>query len=184
MASAGDDLYQYDGQHVGHRVVTSTFQFQHRAEMLLQVHPLRTEQVEHRRRVGRRHGGGQQQGCEQGQLDVGLVPVGNIKDEHTSQQGGEQDAGSRQNNSRSEYRLDVAVFRVHTSGKRMMLNAIIPINCASEALLNCNPNPSLPKSIPTTRKSKRVGIPNRYPVLLIRILEKSGLTQSSKYFLP
>lgn len=64
----------------------------------------------------------------------------------------------------------------------MMLNAIMPMNCASEALLNCNPSPSLPKSIPTTRKSKRVGIPNRYPVLLIRILEKIRIDPIIKMF--
>jgi len=38
--------------------------------------------------------------------------------------------------------------------------------------LNCSPRPSLPKHIPTIRKSRRVGIPNRYPVLLMRMLEK------------
>ena len=45
--------------------------------------------------------------------------------------------------------------------KRMMLNAIIPMNWASDALWNCSPSPSLPNSMPTTRKSSKVGIPNR-----------------------
>ena len=53
---------------------------------------------------------------------------------------------------------------------KIMLKAIIPMNWASFALLNWSPNPSLLKSIPTKRKSKRVGMPNRYPVLLIIIL--------------
>ena len=44
--------------------------------------------------------------------------------------------------------------------KRMMLNAIVPMNCASWALLNCSPRPSLPNSIPTMRNINNVGMPN------------------------
>ena len=44
---------------------------------------------------------------------------------------------------------------------KMMLKATIPINCASLALWNCSPSPSLPKSIPTTRKSSKAGTPKR-----------------------
>ena len=44
---------------------------------------------------------------------------------------------------------------------RMMLSATMPMNCASLALWNCNPNPSLPNSIPTTRKSNNAGTPKR-----------------------
>ena len=44
---------------------------------------------------------------------------------------------------------------------RIMLREIIPMNWASSALLNWMPSPSLPKSMPTKRKSNRVGMPNR-----------------------
>ena len=44
---------------------------------------------------------------------------------------------------------------------RMMLSATMPMNCASLALWNCNPNPSLPNSMPTTRKSNNAGTPKR-----------------------
>lgn len=64
----------------------------------------------------------------------------------------------------------------------MMLSAIIPMNCASEALLNCSPSPSLPKPIPTSRNSKRVGIPNRYPVLLMRMPEKISTDPTIRMF--
>ena len=36
--------------------------------------------------------------------------------------------------------------------------------------------------IPTNRKSNKVGIPNRYPVLLIRILEKISTAPINKIF--
>ena len=44
---------------------------------------------------------------------------------------------------------------------RMMLRAIMPINWASSALSNSRPRPSVPKPMPTSRKSNKVGIPNR-----------------------
>ena len=37
-----DKLYQDNGEHVCHRVVTSTFQLQHGAEVVFQIHLLRT----------------------------------------------------------------------------------------------------------------------------------------------
>lgn len=61
LAAGGEHLDEDDGQHVGHRVVTAAFQFQHGTEVVLEVHLLRAEQVEHRGGVGGRHGGGQQQ---------------------------------------------------------------------------------------------------------------------------
>ena len=45
--------------------------------------------------------------------------------------------------------------------KRMMLKAIMPMNCASCALWNCKPRPSLPKSMPTSKKRSNVGMPKR-----------------------
>ena len=33
-----DKLYQDNGKHVSHRVITSTFQFQHGAEVMFQIH--------------------------------------------------------------------------------------------------------------------------------------------------
>ena len=45
--------------------------------------------------------------------------------------------------------------------KRMMLSAIMPMNCASVALWNWSPSPSLPKSMPTSRKRSSVGMPKR-----------------------
>ena len=52
---------------------------------------------------------------------------------------------------------------------RIMLNAIIPMNCAPVGELNSSPRPSVPNSIPTRRNSNRVGTPKRNPVLLMRI---------------
>ena len=44
---------------------------------------------------------------------------------------------------------------------RMMVSATMPMNCALSMLENCSPNPSLPKSMPTKRKSRRTGTPKR-----------------------
>ena len=49
FAAARNNLYQDNRQHVGHGVVAAAFQLKHRAQVLLQVHPLRPEQAEHRR---------------------------------------------------------------------------------------------------------------------------------------
>ena len=44
---------------------------------------------------------------------------------------------------------------------RIMLNATMPMNCASPALWNCSPSPSLPKNIPTNKNTSNVGTPKR-----------------------
>ena len=56
--------------------------------------------------------------------------------------------------------------------KRMMLSAMVPMYWACVALSNWMPSPSVPNSIPATRNINKVGIPNRYPVLLISMLPK------------
>ena len=56
--------------------------------------------------------------------------------------------------------------------KRMMLKAMVPMYWACVALSNWMPIPSVPNSMPATRNINKVGIPNRYPVLLIRMLPK------------
>ena len=48
------------------------------------------------------------------------------------------------------------------------------MNCASFGLLNCMPMPSLPKSMPVNRNSSNVGMPKRYPVLLIMMLTNTS----------
>ena len=65
---------------------------------------------------------------------------------------------------------------------RIMLRAIIPMNCALCGELNWSPSPSDPKSIPTRRKSKRVGIPNLKPVLLTRMLTNTSTAPSNSMF--
>ena len=45
--------------------------------------------------------------------------------------------------------------------KRMMLRATMPMNWAAFMSWNWMPRPSLPKSMPTNRKSSRVGTPKR-----------------------
>lgn len=67
---------------------------------------------------------------------------------------------------------------------RMMLRAIIPMNCAPEAEENCSPSPSLPNSIPVRRNSNRVGTPKRNPVLLIRIAMNIRTAPSNNIFSP
>ena len=118
FAAAGDNLYQDDGQHIGHRVVTSAFQFQHGTQVFLQVHFLRAQQAEDRGRIGRRHGGGQQQGSHQGQFDVGTVPFGQKEDETTGQQGREQDSYRRKDDTGCQYRFDILILGVHTAGEQ------------------------------------------------------------------
>ena len=53
---------------------------------------------------------------------------------------------------------------------KMTLKDSIPIACASAGLLNSMPNPSVPKIMPVKRNSNKVGMPNLYPVLLMRML--------------
>lgn len=65
---------------------------------------------------------------------------------------------------------------------RIMLRAIIPMNCALCGELNWSPKPSDPKSIPTRRKSRRVGIPNLNPVLLTRMLTNTSTAPSNSMF--
>ena len=65
---------------------------------------------------------------------------------------------------------------------KMMLNATIPMNCASLASWNWSPSPSLPNSIPTTRNSNKVGTPKRYPVFPTTMLTKSKIEPISKVF--
>ncbi len=65
---------------------------------------------------------------------------------------------------------------------KIMLRATMPMNCASLALWNCNPNPSLPNSMPTTRKSNNAGTPKRYPVLPTMMLTKSNMEPISSMF--
>ena len=65
---------------------------------------------------------------------------------------------------------------------RIIPKAIIPINCASSTLLNCKPKPSLPKSIPTTKKIRRAGIPNLYPVLLTVMLTNRSIEKIKRLF--
>ena len=60
--------------------------------------------------------------------------------------------------------------------KRMMLKAIIPMNCAISTLKKwIMPRPLSPKAIPTIRKSSRDGIPNLEPVLPTSILTKMSM---------
>ena len=66
--------------------------------------------------------------------------------------------------------------------KRMILKATIPMNCASLALWNWSPKPSLPNIIPTTRNSNNVGTPKRYPVFPTTMLTKSKIEPISKVF--
>ena len=63
---------------------------------------------------------------------------------------------------------------------KMIHNATVPMFCASEMLWNWMPKPSLPNSIPAKRNINKVGIPNRYPVLLIRMLQKIRNEPTSK----
>lgn len=57
---------------------------------------------------------------------------------------------------------------------RMIHRDTMPINWAWPALLNCSPSPSVPKSMPATRKSRREGRPKRKPTLLMRIPQNTS----------
>ena len=117
-ATAGDNLYECYGEHVCHGVVTTALQFQHGLEVLLQVHPLRTEQVEHGCRVGRGHGGGQQEAGEHGHLYVHVGISREPEDETAREQCGEQDAHGGEYHTLCHDGLDVAQLGVHTTGEQ------------------------------------------------------------------
>lgn len=66
--------------------------------------------------------------------------------------------------------------------KRIMLNAIMPMNWALLGELNSRPNPSHPNSIPTRRKRRRVGTPKRNPVLLMMMLTNTRTAPKRSIF--
>lgn len=68
--------------------------------------------------------------------------------------------------------------------KRIMLRAIIPMNCALSGELNSSPIPSLPNIIPVSRKSNRVGTPKRNPVLLMIMLMNTRTAPNNNIFSP
>lgn len=72
-----DELYQDDSKHIRHRVITSAFQFQHRSEVMFQIHALRAQDVEHGSRVRRGHGSRQQHGRHQGHGNADIRESGN-----------------------------------------------------------------------------------------------------------
>ena len=83
-----DELDEHDGEHVGHGVVTTALELEHGAEVMLEVHLLLAKDGKHRCRVGRRHGGGQQQGGEEGKVDIGPAHAREPPDEGTRDEGG------------------------------------------------------------------------------------------------
>ena len=80
-----DELYQHDGKHVGHRVVTSAFQFEHGTQVVPQVYLLRTQYGEYGGRIGRRHGSGQQQAGDKREVNVGPAHARKPPDEESGE---------------------------------------------------------------------------------------------------
>ena len=64
--------------------------------------------------------------------------------------------------------------------KRMMLNAIIPINCVSSGELN--DSISYPKNTPTPKKSSNAGVPSRYATLPANTATKSSIAPINRKF--
>lgn len=114
-AARGEELDEYQYQHIGHGVVASAFQFEHGTQVVFQVHVLRAQDVEDRSRVGRRHGGSQQQGGGQRQGDADGGIVGNPPDEASGEQGGEQHSDGGEQDALCQHRTDVGILCIHAT---------------------------------------------------------------------
>ena len=111
-------LNEDNGQHVGHWVVASAFQFEHGAQVVFQVDLLRAQDGKDGSRIGGRHGGGQQQRRDKRKMDVGPAHARQPPDKEACKQGGEQHSYGGQDDTRSEYGLDFYELGVHTTGKQ------------------------------------------------------------------
>lgn len=96
-----------------------------------------------------------------GQVDIGPAHTRQPPYKQSGKQRRQQHTESGQYDTGGEDRLDFGELGIHSAENRIMLKATIPMNCASLALWNCSPSPSLPKSMPTTRKSNKAGTPKR-----------------------
>ena len=113
-----DELDKYDSQHIGHRVVASAFQLQHGTQIVLQVHLLRAQDGEYRCRVRRRHGGSQQQGGDERQVDIGPAHARQPPYKQSGKQCRQQHTESRQYNTGGEDRLDFGELGIHSARKQ------------------------------------------------------------------
>ena len=113
VASASHHLDEGNGQHVSHGVITTTLQLQHRTKVFLQVHFLRTEQIEYGSRIGGRHGGCQQQTGQQRQSDIRRSGRRKKIDEPTGKQGSDQHPYRGEQDSLCQYGTDVVQLGIH-----------------------------------------------------------------------
>ena len=75
----------------------------------------------------------------------------------------------------------ISLMRVpNPPANRMIDRDTIPTNWAPRTSSNCTPRPSQPKIMPTTRNSKRAGIPNRYPGFCINMPAISNTAPMSR----
>ncbi len=111
------DLYQQQGQHVGHGVVAPALEFEHGAEFFFQSLFFAAEDGEDRRGVGGGHDGSHEEGF--GDADGGVVgeetayPV----DEQPGEGGGQHHAEGGEEDALSQYGFDFGKLGVHTARK-------------------------------------------------------------------
>ena len=109
-----DELYQDDSKHIRHRVITSAFQFQHRSEVMFQIHALRAQDVEHGSRVRRGHGSRQQHGRHQGHGNADIRESGNPINKESGENSSKQHTEGGKQYALWQYRFDIRVFGIHT----------------------------------------------------------------------
>ena len=111
-------LDKHYGKHIGHGVVTTAFQLQHRTEVVLQIDFLRTENGKYRSRIGRGHGSGQQQRTDEREVNVCPTHARKPPDEEAGKQSRQKYTHSGEHDTLRQHRLDVGKLGIHTARKK------------------------------------------------------------------
>ena len=112
-----DHLNEQDRQDVGHRVVASALELEHRAEILLQPQALASQNRKDRGGVRRRNDGCQQQRLVERQRDRSEKVARDKKDDSSGNGRGDHHAQRGQYDARTQYGADFLELRVHTARK-------------------------------------------------------------------
>ena len=100
-----------DGEHIGHRIVTAAFEFEHRTQIRFERYAFGTQYGKNCGRVGRGYDGSQQQTFIYGE-------IGNVPNENPNRTGSEHHPHCRQRKSLPHYRLHLAPVGIETAGKK------------------------------------------------------------------
>ena len=113
-----NDLNEQDRQDVGHRVVASALEFEHRTEILLQPQTLASQNREDRGGVRRRNDGCQQQRLVKRQRDRSEKVARDKKDDSSGNGRGDHHAQRGQYDARTQHGADFLELRVHAARKK------------------------------------------------------------------